>query len=966
MSKKTKIGKIKKNIFFVLAAMEIFLVNTPFVLAKGGGFSVPSPSGVASQLENRYHLNLQSIQDFGEGFNVANTKGQAPSVMIFFSPANPKEGEKITATALPTFFQNQKENLYFTWYLKHQGGNTDWNSDGSKDIEDYKIEAMRLAANGGWEPNYDVNGNGVVDLGECSSVADWYTNCAPVGDPDNDGYDIWNSVNKQGGVDREDMPKHCYFHDFSTGKSYELAKFSTSPNSSQTAQCATGTLGCGLTSTEYTSTFGGTSAGSFSQDLGTGAGTFSDSFTGSPTGSNTDQCISTGSTPTCSQGIVECAKGEPVCGASGSNISITSGCGDLSTPTCSGVGSASVTCDISTVNGKDYEHLFANPGDTGNNSFGPTEEELFGTDPNDPDTDDDGMNDEADAAGVGQDAFSWIYQEGDRVGVAVEGTSMTSTKYNDGSMMIMWAFLGNNCDKGTTGTYSPSIKGYNVNIPITGKNLNNCVINNFVDPSVSGQDKKLDISLSYSPDYPVNDPSGDEMGDLVSISSTMDSTAGDSYQIYYDWKVSIKNQNTGNWDTVTAPDLGDIKLKGINIDTLNFPLNLLEKLDLIKFPNKKAFPASTYFPGGIGYIKVKLEARESSPTGTRKGRAEAQIKVTSTEEKIQAFLVDASGGASINLLNESVDSDGDGHDDGEICYQDILKKSVCFVTKNEIIGMRIKKSIGGGATLQQINWKLDGKPYPCDDTNMNCGSVGGYFKNYFPVTKSVGEYYTVVANALDIVNGQTIELVRTFRVVDPFVEIISRDYDIAWPKLLGIYTNLDGTEEQNFSKTIMQTIEGSAIELKAVFHPSWIQDSNKMPLTEWVLNDSSAGFSTSDLNGDGVMEGMDYTTTKTLGESDVVTYNARYNQSTDIRKVMYKIWEISQFDQADKYISSSVMMNIVDVKDDLARGKGKRLMANLYSNLPGQILFILKILLTSFIIIFTSGIILSLGPKREN
>ncbi len=75
------------------------------------------------------------------------------------------------------------------------------------------------------------------------------------------------------------------------------------------------------------------------------------------------------------------------------------------------------------------QHAF---GDSiGDRKFPRREEEDWGTNPEDADTDGDGVMDEADLAGLGQDEFTWIYQKGDKVSVAVEGTS--NIPINEGS-----------------------------------------------------------------------------------------------------------------------------------------------------------------------------------------------------------------------------------------------------------------------------------------------------------------------------------------------------------------------------------------------------------------------------------------------------------------------------------------------------------------------------------------------------
>ncbi len=76
------------------------------------------------------------------------------------------------------------------------------------------------------------------------------------------------------------------------------------------------------------------------------------------------------------------------------------------------------------------QHAF---GDSiGDRSFQKGEEDDWGTNPEDADTDGDGIVDEADLAGLGQDEFTWIYQKGDKVSVVVEGVS--NIPINEGAM----------------------------------------------------------------------------------------------------------------------------------------------------------------------------------------------------------------------------------------------------------------------------------------------------------------------------------------------------------------------------------------------------------------------------------------------------------------------------------------------------------------------------------------------------
>ncbi len=77
------------------------------------------------------------------------------------------------------------------------------------------------------------------------------------------------------------------------------------------------------------------------------------------------------------------------------------------------------------------QHAFGDKVGESNKKFGIEEENNWGTNIENPDTDGDGVIDEADVAGLGQDEFTWIYRKGDRVSVSVEGMSNIVT--NEGT-----------------------------------------------------------------------------------------------------------------------------------------------------------------------------------------------------------------------------------------------------------------------------------------------------------------------------------------------------------------------------------------------------------------------------------------------------------------------------------------------------------------------------------------------------
>ncbi|MDD5083865.1 MAG: hypothetical protein PHT88_02910 [Candidatus Moranbacteria bacterium] len=177
-----------------------------------GTFGSGSANSIIDDIEKRYHLNPLSIQNLGEGMNISPNKEMAPQMNLFFNPTDPKNGQEITAQAFPLYFSSQKENLYFTWYLKRKECDLktsnlsalekklcDLDNNNKITIEDWKIEAMRRVTNGGFAGDQ-------VNYGQ------------PGGD--NDEY------RAQFGGDRS-TSGYCYIHDFETGVDYELEHYNT-------------------------------------------------------------------------------------------------------------------------------------------------------------------------------------------------------------------------------------------------------------------------------------------------------------------------------------------------------------------------------------------------------------------------------------------------------------------------------------------------------------------------------------------------------------------------------------------------------------------------------------------------------------------------------------------------------------------------------------------------------------------
>ena len=174
--------RTKTKKIHLASLLILFLLFSPFTLrAQSTPVTVdgtvntnttitsPSPSDAAIEgtnaISDNMGLNQDTLKHYINSFNVSDLKITPPQVSLMFQPSNPEIGAKITATATPSYFQNEMKSMYFTWFLKNKDCDKtddpsseerqkcDLNNDGRVDIEDYKIKAMRIIANNGfnWE-----------------------------------------------------------------------------------------------------------------------------------------------------------------------------------------------------------------------------------------------------------------------------------------------------------------------------------------------------------------------------------------------------------------------------------------------------------------------------------------------------------------------------------------------------------------------------------------------------------------------------------------------------------------------------------------------------------------------------------------------------------------------------------------------------------------------------------------------
>jgi hypothetical protein len=874
---------------------------------------------------------------------------------MFFSPSDPKEGERVTARAFPTYFSTDTSKLYFTWFLQRANcglgspptPTCDLDGNGRVDENDWKIAAHQVLAGN----NFD------------------YSAASYAADTDNDGYQA-----RFGGDNRVNVPNHCYYHDNTDGTNYEIVDSASDP-----AWTECDALGlepvCMVASADITpGTIAGSADGGSASSGSAGGGSVGvsgSSFEWTPG----DDYVS--GLPYCdSSGNAQCATGTPCCV---SNPATARTCGALlSTCSVSSAGASNPTCD----------HLFPKPTGywtvaggvnvfvpvgglvVGDGSYGANEERVWQTDPNDPDTADNGNKDEANVVGLGRDNFEWNYLPGDKVGVAVEGTSMIPTKHKDSSNMIMWALSKNTCPVSLAsgrGSYSKQVNGYQINIPTVDIDLNDCLPKNLVDPTEGGQATNLELTITSSPDDVLDDVSTRGDGDILEAVATVNNAAQGMQGVFFEWRVELSSDGTANpprWEPITAPLnnfpapdtrklLSRVKGNGVNKVTMNMNMR---SGDLFA-----GLPFSSYLANDVGYLRFRVDAFENfgAAGATRRGRTSAIVKFNASQERVLAHTVNVAGTPaklSLDAANEICSGIANPGDPPEYQVIQRLDGKLCRVIKNEIIGLEVP-----GSDLSNFSWSINGQPLVCNTrvSVLNCTDDKQGPINFFPVIGNVGDVFTisVTANKLDstVSTEKAVSISRSFKIVEPAVTVISNDQNNVWAKVLGQYVDTKGVGYTDFSKTTLETYGGNAVTLRALFTPDFL-GGQLPPKVErsWTVDNVDTG--------DGSANTVSFNASK-IGQAVYnVALSAVYRPGTDVRQALTDIWGISALDTTEVYFNSTIQIEQPDTTN-ITQSGAKKYFALLANYLPASVLFSIKVMFSVFLILFASGVVFALIPN---
>jgi hypothetical protein len=893
MFKKNK--KIKKIIILAVSFLEIFALN----VWQARAFSLPSASEIAGELESRYHIDLGSVQNLSEGVNVSSTKSYTPQVSLFFQPSDPKAGEKITATASPMFFSNPSEDLYYTWYIKHKTGNKDLNHDGRVDVKDYKIEAAKISTQGDFYPSE-------FDYGTSNN--------------DHDGYQAYN-----GGNNMQGSPAHCYIHDFNSGIDAEMKNGCEHlfPNASD---YTTGDDSFNADEEKFWGTDPNNpdTAKTGGKDEANVAGLGRDTLTwnyqpGDQIGVAIEGLSMMPTKYDDSSSMIMWALAKNKCTTSSANTQYQAQCSNPSFPT--------PTC-VNTTNNVDFS--------------GSTTSALYSC----------VSVRETPQCVSGSAACSYGLPRcvssigGNGIIDNQHACDSSQTYSNPDSSYPALSLSAPDCVQQTsssgnvqTGSKSITVKGYSVTIPTTDININDCLEDNFINPIQGGQAGKLDVSLTYTPDNPTNDPSSDNLGDTVSVQASIGNSQQNAKQQIYDWSVSVSTDGTfnGEFKNITSKlmdsGLFDGQIQGSGVSSLNFKLDLNPEVLGV---SQQVF--NEYFPGGVGYLNVVSKVSENFSSGTTQyGQSNVIIKVTSSDKKVVAY-------------NTEINSDGTLTTGKAMCSNN----GTCYVTRGQIVGLKVDDS-----GLSNYNWELDNQSLNCNSSisSTNCKSESATNYNFFPVMGNVGDKYSVTLSANDIGEGNTgksLQLQKNFEIVDPYLSIESGDQNTVWQKWIGSYLDLEGVQHDDLSSSVFQAYPGSEMKFKAVFHPAAIEESTPIA---WKID----GYDFPQANNS---KEITLTAQKEAGDLYSIVLNGAYTQPAEVKKALQNIWGISQFASTDKNITANIQTEVVINPSISKIDSPKKFFAAVVKSVPENIIFLLRIMLTVGILIFVTRLISSLNPNK--
>lgn len=634
-------------------------------------------------------------------------------------------------------------------------------------------------------------------------------------------------------------------------------------------------------------------------------------------------------------------------------------------PTCTFEKSVNMCKHLFPVLPKDVKGTDGKRAISGDGDFSLDEKKFWGADPTKVSTTGGKGTDEQKVIGLGVDQFKWMYSVGDKVGVVVEGDSADPTKHADASFKRMWAFSNNTCkaleklgkaklasstesSEDKRGMYTEG-KGNAMTGFLTAEiDLDKCLEENLLSPETEN-DTGLKVEVNTSPANPVNDPSGNN-GDILQASSAP-KNIDDPSNLLYKWSLQISKDGSKaptdktSWIDITTRAIDnnsftETEAEGLGKKDFDINLNFPENLITDAIGDKNKFKGTFYLK-----VRVTISSMGSDGNQTSQGFEIVRVKMQENEILVYPVTVSDAGAMSLNKGDDSLSM--------EMC-SDPNGKDTCLVAANEILGLEIS-SVGEKNKLSNVSWKINNTEIAC---KSDC-TVGGN-KIFVPILGNIGEAVDVEAKAKNEKN-ELVELSRHFVITTPQLRIESMDGN-AWPKLLGYYRDINNNVscvnggvgcQADLSTQVLETNEGSTVTLGTYGQSGfqWTIDGQIMPEYD---NQNQIQLQINKFVGESYNIGL----VKTALPSES-------NQTRNMQKALYKNWSIMPVDAPEESKSANIQLNVVaNSGQTVATAKASFFGASLITHLPERLIFLLKISLVSFGLLFATSVIFAFMPER--
>lgn len=864
-----------------------------------------------------------------------SVKKMVPQVSIDFSTPAPAAGEELIATAVTAYFMNDPSSLYYTWFLKRNACKGDYKSEcdldknGKVNIEDYKIDAARQIANGGfdWESEKYTASDGVGDSYR-----------AVLGGDDQRGKDF----------------TLCFVHDAESGKDYQLTEckhlfpdapgqktgdgnfgldeekfWHTDPKSADTAMAGNpdeaNVAGLGQALFRWNYQLGdeiGVAVEGISNDPTTSADSSYKVFWAL---SRNNCPIEKPATDSDYSKFLEFPSGGVVTTA---HLYVDPETGETlpsSTPTTTLTTTTVVTQDTSSTasNGDTIAtHTVLTKTETSNTVTGKTTTtiNIVKTE-----TTTDNHSIDPDTGLPFSPPRTIVVTTTTNKGVAVDETGNTAT----GTTTTQITTVNNTVSPATTTVGPTTTTTQNFTLfSMNSGDINDCLEDNFISPAGGNPNQKINLSLNYLPESPLNDPTGLNSSTLAVSATTFGSNNPDLMN--YEWRVFKSNvpnpESWGSSQVLKADLVGSGPTSGVGVKELTFKLQ---------------------FNPAPKFLKVDLIASE--PTGpnstdTQGGRASLVIPIASSSNRIDVYSPSLSSASKLTLGTQR-------------CAEG-KELSNCPVVRNEIIGIRINPT-----NLKNFMWTIDNKPFSFSEcffdglpgSTDSCDVTKQTNFAYFPVLKNNGETHTVKLVATNDKTGEQLNLTRTFQVVPPALHIVPADSTVA-PVLLGNYIGLEGELIPDYSTAKFEAVSGSTIKVKPLFNTSFIDPV----LVSWSVDGQDVS-----LDADGTLS---FSATKALGDSYSISASGLYVQPMAFRQFLNKQWGVGMNQFFETIVDHSITVDLVNSiynQNSLSADSAapKKIMATIFASLPAYFIFVFRLLLTTFLMLFTTWVLFSLFPS---